>query len=513
MNETGARGHVTGARLLLGGLVAAVVVRLWILPLSSSLSLDEFGTWWVTDAAFGEILSRARLFPQSRFYSAVVWLARAAGGSSEVVLRLPSLLAAGLAAHWLFCLGRELFDSETGLLAAGVFVGMPQICFAAGDARPYAFGVLATVGALWMLVRWLERGRAADAVGYVVLASAAVYLQFLFAAMLLAHAFYAIRRWRRGCATSPTQMLLAAAGVAVLTAPAAWMAREIARDRALHAFEALPDALALTRMLVPTGVLAALLGSLLVWGLSVRLRRRPLSKVWRRPLPNGDALWLVALAAGVPVLLLFVVSRATGTSVFVPRYMMCAIPAQALLMGWLLRSLQPVSARRAVLAGYLVVLLLARGRKVAHTNEDWRGATAAVSASNRTHPVLFSGTFTESRNLAWVQDARHAAYMRAPLDYYPAGRPTVVLPLFVGPDAEAYVERVLGATSGLEEGFALIERSSKFPSWAPWLDARLRSRGYRMRRVWDKGNPSAWIFERSPVHPGPSTGKTQISES
>jgi len=498
MNETGARGHVTGARLLLGVLVAAVVVRLWILPLGSSLSLDEFGTWWASDAAFGDILWRARLFPQSLLYSAVVWLTRAVGGSSEVVLRLPSLAAASLAAYWLFRLGRELFDRETGLLAAGVFVAVPQICFAAGDARPYACGVLATIGALWMLVRWLERGRAVDTVGYVLLASAAVYFQFLFAAMLPAHALYAVRRWRRGCAVGPAQMLLAAAGVAVLTAPASWMAREIGRDRALHAFEAMPDANALVRMLVPTGVLAALLASCLVWGLAVLLRRGPLSEIWRRPPPGGDAMWLLVPAAVVPAVLLFVVSRATGTSLFVPRYMMCMIPAQTLLLAWCLRGLQPVSAQRAVLAGYLVVVLVARGLKVAHTNEDWRGAAAAVSASNGTHPVLFSGTYTESRNLGWVEDARHAAYMRAPLDYYPAGGPTMVLPLFVGPDSEAYVERVLGATAGLEHGFALIERSSKFPSWAPWLDARLRTKGYRMRRVWDKGNPSAWIFERSP---------------
>ncbi len=504
MNETGALGHVTGARLLLGGLVPAVLARLWILPLASSLSLDEFGTWWVTNGSFDQILSRARLFPQSFPYAAAVWLERAAGGSGEVVLRLPSLLAAGLAAYCLYRLGRELFDRETGLLAAGIFVGVPQICFAAADARPYAFGVLATIGALWMLVRWLERGRAADAVGYVLLASAAVYFQYLFAAMLPAHALYAIRRWRRGCGVAPRQLLVAAAGVALLTAPASWMAREIGRDRALHAFEAMPGVKALVRMLVPSGVLAAMLASFLVWWMLGLARRRRLTSVWSRPLPDrdakhvptGDALWLASLSAVVPAVLLFVVSRATGTSVFVPRYMMSMIPGQALLLAWFLRGVQPTSGRRAVIAGYLVILLLARGLKVAHTNEDWRGATAAVSASNGSHPVLLSGTYTESRNLAWVQDGNHATYMRAPLDYYATGGPTVVLPLFVSRDAESYVEGLLDSTAGLEDRFALIERSSKFPSWAPWLDARLRPRGYRMRRVWDRGNPSAWVFER-----------------
>jgi Dolichyl-phosphate-mannose-protein mannosyltransferase len=498
MNETGARGPGTGVRFGLGGLVAAVIARLWILPLGSSLSLDELGTAWVTSGSFGDILARARLFPQSLPYMAIVWLARRVGGSSEVVLRFPSLLAAGLAAYWLYRLGQELFDRQTGLLAGGIFVAVPQVCFAVADARPYAFAVLATVGALWMLARWLERGSPADAVAYVLLVSAAVYFQVLFAAMLPVHAFYALRRWREARRATGAQLTLVVAGVAVLTAPACWLAREVGRDRALHAFEPMPTFLSLSRMLVPTGVLAALLGSCLVcWAVAAALGRRS-APGWNKPSTTRDALLLMVLSASVPVILLYVGSWASGVSLFVPRYMMCVIPAQALLMAWLLRGLLPASGRAAVLAGYLVILLLSRGLKLAHTNEDWRGATAVVAAANGSRPVLLSGTFTESRNVDWVQDARHSAYMSAPLAYYPTGGPVTVLPLDVGAGAEAYVERLLGALATTEGGFALIERSSKFPSWAPWLDARLAPKGYRMKRIWDKGNPSAWVFDRSP---------------
>ncbi len=473
--------------------MAAVIVRLWILPLTSSLSLDELGTVWASGGSFAGILARARLFPQSVPYVAIVWLARAAGGSSELVLRLPSLAAAGLAAYGLSRAGRELFDRETGLYAAGIFVAIPAICFAAGDARPYAFGVLATTGALWMLVRWMERGKAADALAYALCVSAAVYFQFLFAAMLPVHAWYAIRRWRRGRAVGAAQLVLVAAGVGVLTAPACWLAREVGRNRALHAFDAMPGAAALGRVLVPTGVLATLIASFLVWWTFATARGRRRVSVWTRPPAEPDSLWLLVLSAVVPVLLLFALSQALGTSVFVPRYMMSVVPAQALLIAWLLRGIQPSSGRSAVLAGYLVILLLARGLKVAHTNEDWRGATAAVSAANGSRPVLLSGTYTESRNLDWVRDPRHAAYMGAPLQYYPAGGPTSVLPLFAGSDADTYVRQVLDSPE-LANGFALVERSSKFPSWAPWLAAR----GYRTKKIWSEGNPSAWIVERSP---------------
>ncbi len=493
MSEFGPRRRFPGARLLLGGLAALAIARLWIAGMTSSLSLDECGTWWVTNGTFGDILPRARLFPQSVLYAALVWLARAACGSSEAALRLPSLLAAGLAAYWLYRLGRELFDRETGLFAAGVFVAVPQVCFAAADARPYALGVLATTGALWMLVRWLARGRAPDALGYVLLVSAAVYFQFLFAAMLPVHAFYALRRARERRSVGAAQLVLVAAGVAVLTAPACWLAREVGRDRALHAFAQMPGAGALARMLVPTGVLAALVGSLLVWATIATARQRRATPVWTRPPAEPDALRLLLLSAVVPVVLLFGASWAAGISLFVPRYMLCVIPAQALLLAWLLRGIQPAAGRHAVLAGYLVILLLARGLKVAHTNEDWRDAAAALAAGNGSRPVLLSGTYTESRNLAWVQDRRHAAYMGAPLEYYPAGGPTTVLPLFVGGEAEAYAERIL-ASPEFRKGFALVERSSKFPSWAPWLEAR----GYRTRKIWSEGNPGAWIVEPSP---------------
>ncbi len=508
--EAGALGRGTGAGLLLGGLIVAALVRLWIAPLGSSLGLDEFGTWWVTNGSFDEILARARLFPQSVPYAAVVWLARALGGAGEVVLRLPSLLAAGAAAYWLYRLGRELFDRETGLLSAAVFVGFREVCFAAGDARPYALAVLATVGALWMLVRWLETSRGRDAVGYVILACAAVYFQYLFATMFVVHAAYAMRRWRRGAGVRPWQLLAAVAGIGLLTAPAGMLAREIGRDRALHAFEAMPGAKALVLALVPTGALAALLGSALVWrALGLALPKRalavpaaPARNQGTAPVPLGDALWLLALSAVVPPVLLFLISRATGTSMFVPRYMMCILPGQALLFGWCVGRAAPVGGGRAIVAVYLLVQIVARGLKVAHTSEDWRGAAAAVVFANGGHTVFLSGTYTESRDLDRVRDDAHAAYLRAPLDYYPTGGPAVVLPLAAGRDAESYVQRLLETTVGARDGFALIERSSKFPSWAPWLEKRLGPKGYRMRKVWDRGNPSAWVFERADASAG-----------
>lgn len=485
-------------RLLFGAIGAFVIARLWVSPLGASLSLDEFGTWWVTNAGFVDVLSRARLFPQSVAYAAIVWLVRSIGGASEIALRLPSLIAMGLAAWALVRLGGRLVDREAGWLAGGIFAAYPSICYAAGDARPYAFAVLATVGAIAMLVRWLDGGRLLDALGYVVLASAAIWFQYLFATMLVVHAAYALRRWRRG-GVGLGALALAACGVAALTAPAALLAREVGRDRALHAFGVMPGVRDLALALVPTGVVAALLGSWLVCRLS------GLAGVADRgdePRASGDALWLLSLWAVVPAAILFAASHLGGAPVFVPRYLLCMVPAQALLLGWSLRRFLSRGGARAAVVGYLLIQVLARGLNVAHTNEDWRGAAAAVRAAAAGRPVFLSGTYTESRHLPWVGDPRHAAYMRAPLDYYPGGGRIEVLPLFADAEAPGYVEHVLGAAPDLENGFVLVERSSRFPSWAPWLEKRLSPMGYRARKIWSDGNPSAWLFERSSLPVG-----------
>jgi hypothetical protein len=138
-----------------------------------------------------------------------------------------------------------------------------------------------------------------------------------------------------------------------------------------------------------------------------------------------DALWLLSLSVVIPVALLVVASRATGAPVFHPRYMMCVEPAVALLAAWLLRTIQPNGVRRAVAACYLLIMLMTLGNVthlgITHTKEDWRAAMQTVRALTRQRPVLMSGIYIESDNLAWVQDARHLSYMRAPLDVYPTG--------------------------------------------------------------------------------------------
>jgi 4-amino-4-deoxy-L-arabinose transferase-like glycosyltransferase len=489
----GARGGNAAVALL----AAAVIVRLWVMPLWSSLWLDEFGTTWITSTPLSEIVEKARLFPQSIPYAALVRLTRTVTGSSEASLRWPSLLAMLGAAGIVVCLGRRLFGRAAGVAAGAIFVTIPQVEFSAGDARPYAPGVLAAAAALLLLVRWLDDGRTADGVGYVLCAALSVYLHEFFAPALVVHVLYAWRR-RRTSAVSAQAMAAAALALGLLLVPAGALAVEIGSQWRTHVFGSPAGVLRLLQALLPVRVLGLLVPALVVAAIF-----RAVRGMATEPLDSRDRDALALLGAGVlvPPFALFAVSRWTGASLLEGRYLLSSAPAWAVLLGALVARLRPVRAPNVVLALTLAMALAVRGEltrwPIAHGREDWRSAVAAVNAVNGDRPVFLSGSFVESSDPALVRDPRHEEYFLAPLAYYPTRGRSVVLPLRAQAAGDVEGERRI-ARAMTADGFALIERSSRFPSWSSWLATRVVPIGYTAREVWTSPALRASVYVRTP---------------
>lgn len=72
---------------------------------------------------------------------------------------------------------------------------------------------------------------------------------------------------------------------------------------------------------------------------------------------------------------------------FVARYMLCILPAQALLVAWFLRGILPRGGRRAVLAGYLVIMLLGRAVAALRTRPFAQHAGRRASAGVCLRPL------------------------------------------------------------------------------------------------------------------------------
>jgi mannosyltransferase len=262
----------------------------------------------------------------------------AVGGSSETVLRLPSLIAMSLAAGLVAALGRRLArDSDLpapaaiGVAAGLLFALVPLTTRYAQEARPYALTTLFAVAATYCLVRGAARdGTAGRAwwVGYPIALLLTGAFNLFAVLLAVAHGLslvWARRRdvlwrWLAGCAAvaallAPIAVLTAGQSAQLnwVTTPGPSTIASLARD--------FSGAL----VLVPVAALLGWLGC--VAGRGVRRDAGLTLAVVALP-------WLV-----LPPVLLIVVSFAHP--VYVERYVMFCLPALSLLAAaglvWLVR--------------------------------------------------------------------------------------------------------------------------------------------------------------------------------
>ncbi len=465
-------------------LVVLMATALWLLPLRRSLWLDETGTYWVIKDSLREAVHRAfRYQGQSPLYYVLAWLDLAAGGRSELALRLPSVLAAGGAAFLLYRLGRLLVDQQTGLMAVIAFIGLQYVIYAATDARPYAFGLLLVVGAVVALVRWFRHGRLTDAFVYVILSALTVYAHFLFGLMIVVHAVYAF--WPR-CPPAPVsrRAFCAAVGATgLLVLPTAPQLLSLTHRAASLSFVGEPSALELLRRLGP---IIVLLGVLLV-------RRRSRQEV---SAAGSAELALVVSWAVTATILLFVVSWLTPAKLFFGRYFVVTAAGKALLIAWVIRTMRSTRTRMALITAVAVSLaILAQSTEL---SDDWRGATAAVRSARGASetPVLVRSGLIESKQPGWLADEEESSYLLAPLAYYPVDGTVIPLPWGVAGDATQYLETIVRTRLEQHERFVLVTQTGT--DFRRWFDRRMRAGGFAARGVGTFGHLLVVVFERRP---------------
>ena len=433
-----------------GFFVAAITVAVlvcWILPARHPLSRDEIGTLWIVKDRLADVVSRAYYWTNWSPYYLIEWPAVHLGGTSEFAMRLPSVLAMGLAAFLLFRIGRRLWDAEAGLLAVAVFSVMPDIGFAAGDARPYAFTLVALCAYTLAVLRWIETGRLRDCLAAAILAALTAYGHIVLAIGLVVPALYAI--WAR-----PTSwhLLLAAALTALLAVPLGMQLRAYMGMSTTHYagfFPVLDDlwaALASPQFLftIAAGVVLAFLvvpNLSAQWGIS-----RPATA------------FLVAWVAFAPALL-FTLARTGIASLYLGRYLLSTAVPQALLYGAVIRAIAPTRARAMVASTVVVASVVAFffSAKSFH-GEGWKDALAAVrqeiAASDM--PLVMTSPYIEAQNEATMNDPRLRDVLFAPVLAYPAPPRLIRLPYVFD---QAYVTRVAASDLAREHDFVLLTSS------------------------------------------------------
>jgi len=478
-------------------LLALAAFELWLLPAASSFWLDETGTFWVIKDGVRHLLARAMYWPaQSPVYYLTAWVAFAVGGSHELVLRAPSILAMAAAAWLLFKLAVRLFDPATAPLAVLVFVCSESVAFAASDARPYALGLCLFTGAVLMLIRWLDTGRMRYAAAHSLLSALAIATHCLLAVALIPLGLYAIRRVLGEGRVKMRTLAASWISAALLLAPLVSQWLRSYNSRGSHSFAGTPGFGDLLGSIAPP-VLAGsiILGFLAAWLALPRLNHETTGD----PRKGGggfekQAVLLTVCWAVLPPLVCYAVSVFTSAKLFVPRYYIASAPGLALVAGWLIRSNTAGSARRIVAVALAVGAILSFGT-LHHGGDDWAGAMRAVrsTAGASDIPVLVASGFVEASDPKALEDPSLREMLFAPLAMYPSAGKLIRLPFRQDKESIPYMEGVIATALEHRSRFLFVGRWQGL-SFEPWLRGRLADRGFQSESLGDFGNVGVFLF-------------------
>lgn len=479
----------------LTGVLMVSVGLLWILPLWSSLWLDETITYWVVKDGLPSLFRRSLFYnAQSPAYFVTAWAAVAVGGAKEWVLRIPSILAAAASTVLVYRLGLRFGDREMGALAAVCFANYWLVADAAITARGYAVGLLVLIGAVLALDRWLDRRRPLDWAVYVILSVLTVYIQPLFAIMFVVHVVHAADRARRGTAAIGWSSAAVTAGAIglllvplVVALPPVWQRRMWMSAASGATFRGWGD---IRFALAPLAIVACV----------ALLERRLPTHYLRGPAP----LVLLLCWAAVPVLMIVAAARWMSPTVLVSRYFLCAAPAIALIMAWAIRGVRRSRIRLVLVTMVAGMSVLGMGIGVEQM-EDWRGAlhAAATATKGQPVPVLVGAGFVESAGLRWpVEDAEEESYLVSPVAFYRVPGPALPLPYDLGDADTGYLRQVSMILAKEGGPFVLVINTREFfhersVPFREWLEHALGPMGFSSRPVGRFGTISVVIFERT----------------
>jgi len=481
---------------LLALLMAAAIVRLWVMPLPSSFWVDETGTAFVVRRGAGDpTLSVARQVPASIYYILPSLMDRFFG-LSETAYRIPSLVAMGVALWFIGRLAARLIHPQAAWFAAFACLLFRGFNYQAADARPYALGTCVLAVSLWLLARWLDEGRWRHGLGFAVLAALLWRIHLVFWPLYAIYVVYAaIRLARRETRVQAGALAAVFGAVAVSLVPVMFQALSLMKEAGAHVVVPRPSLLELVYavklgFVASVGLAAALLGSALRWG---RGETRLPADAWALV-----GAWWLALPA-----LLFGFSWLTGHSVFVPRYLYLGLPGAALAATAAVATSLPARHWRCAALGAGVAALALLGRWDVlwppHHNSDWRSASRAVSelVRERAAPVACPSPYIEAKPPAWSPDYPADGFLYSHLVVYPVQGKVYPLPFEPEPESLAAAEDLLWTKLAPAGRFMVYGPAGGAGKWAQWFASRLPAGLWGQQRRGNFGDVSVIVFERT----------------
>jgi hypothetical protein len=438
-------------------LALAASISTWFIALRAPLRLDETGSYWQINAGFIEIWPRqfsALSFPA---YSYILWFSTKLIGTSEIALRIPSVIAMLGAVYLLYLAAREMFERDIAIIAAVVFCLHPIVVFAAIDIRPYAFGALATNAAILILLRLRHNDSSWLAALFGLAAASIIWFHYIFGLILPALALCFIFFKFRDRKTLLRQLGIALGVFALALLPAIPGLTDLFSTSRTHVYEVAPDLSELAWTVAPGFLPFVLFGSVFLAFLVVAATRQ-------RFLFNkfeGWRLFVCASLALIPVLILYGLSVGSSMHMFAPRHRLEAIPGIALCWAFVLSRF-----RSRYLAVFFCVALvgvtafrslnapLARDHDFSMT---YALEAAEKSASADRAPIVLCSGFVESNYSAMPSpETVKDSLLFAPITYYKLSGPVVPLPQLLNKQALQISSQFLQQAAQTHQHFLLV---------------------------------------------------------
>ncbi len=443
-------------------------LSIWFLAIRAPLWLDETLAYWQVSGGFAKVWSRSALMPSSIGYLYTLWAAKSILGSHEIALKIPSTFAMLGAVYFLFRAARELFDLEFAFLSCIFFSLEYNVIFAATDARPYAFALLATNFAIFAFVRWMARRQMRDAILFGVAAAGILYFHYLFGAILSAFAIYYLAARYRWIKKDMRQLAGVLIAFTLVALPLVFRVAGLYQSKATHVVQELQhpglaalNTLAPLQTLIGFGV-AALIAALV----------RKIKFPGRECFP---AMLLCPLLALVPAGVFFAVSAATPVHLVIPRYLTVTAPGSALTWAVLLTCIDSRVLRQILCVGLVAVTMFeVYSSPVSRQHElNFKQAHAFVNENIANDggnvPVLVCSAFIESDYTTTLGNGPGENPLLSQVDYYPLHGSAVLLPMDLNDETIRVGSQTVLAAAQRHQRFLFVVPPSSYPT-LQWLD-------------------------------------------
>lgn len=488
--------------LLLAATLVCCIVRLWIMPLGSSLWVDEMGTYFVVHHGANDPSLRVAPQVAASIYYVLPMVAERVAGFSEVSYRFFSLLAMAGALVAIALLAARLIHPHAAWFAAFACMTSRGFNYQADDARPYALGTFVLAIAILLEVRWLDSGRWRDGLLFAASASLLWWVHLIFWPFYLIFAVYAWFRISR--AETPVRwrqalVLLVLTAGAVL--PVALRALSLLREASAHVVVPRPGLVELLlilkiKALLLTGAAAFLLSRVFQW------------KTPREAWVSGSSAVLILSWWLIDPLTLFGFSWISGNSVFVARYLYLALPGVILTAGALVAVLVPARYWKpvALALGLGVLISLGNWKELwpAHHPSDWRAAASALRtwSAGESVPVICPSPFIEAQPPVWRPDYSVQSFLysnlavyRMPARIYPF--PFTAPPFDTPAEASEYARSLASNTIAPAGRFAIYGGDVAVEFWRRWFAAQPELVGWEGRRLGKFGDVEVTVFSKA----------------